>query len=182
MEATRDFGSKWKDFFYELEAECGLDPDIPGHIWLIHRLFLDAINGDAHQWAGIWNEHKLQIKGRRRRTPREMFFTSLPQDGPCAGLQLDAPNQAVSEQGSSSSPSATENPFLTGPPSFSQVDVEAPGCPLNDDELWQFKGWLRARVDVNIRCMTYQKSVWIDALDFCSRYEITTAPRCPVKQ
>ena len=39
VEVTQDFGSKGKDFFYELEAECGLDPDVPGYIWLIHNLF-----------------------------------------------------------------------------------------------------------------------------------------------
>jgi len=167
VEVTRDFGSKWKDFFYELEAECGLDPDVPAHIWLVHHLFLAAINEDAHQWAEIWNEHKLQIKNRRRRSPREIFLTSLLQDGP-RGLELGDANHAASERGSSSNLSATGNPFLPGPPSFAQVDVEAPGCPLNGDELWEFSGWLQARVDVRIRSMTYRKSVWIDALDFCS--------------
>lgn len=168
VEVTRDFGSKWKEFFYELEAECGLDPDIPGHVWLLHHLFLDAINEDARQWAEMWNEHKLQIKGGRRRSPREIFFTSLLQDGP-RGLQLDNANQAIFEQGTSSDRSTTENPFLAGPPSFSQVNVEAPGCPLNDNESQEFADWLQDRMDVSIRCMAYRKSVWIDALDFCSR-------------
>jgi len=36
VEVTRDFGSKWMESFYELEAECGLDPDTPGHVWLLH--------------------------------------------------------------------------------------------------------------------------------------------------
>ena len=168
VEVTRDFGSKWKDFFYELEAECGLDPDVPGHIWLLHRLFLDAINEDAHQWAAMWNEHKLQIKGGRRRSPREIFFTSLLQDGP-RGLQSNATSHIDPEQGSPTGRLGPDNPFIAGPPNFSQVDVEVPGCPLNSDELWRLDNWLQAQADGGIRCMAYWKSLWIDALDFCSR-------------
>jgi len=116
----------------------------------------------------MWNEHKLQIKGGRRRSPREIFFTSLLQDGP-RGLQLDLANQTIPEQESSPDQSMAENPFLAGPPNFSQVDVEAPGCPLNGDELQELDDWSQAQVDVGIRCMTYRKSVWVGALDFCSR-------------
>ena len=116
----------------------------------------------------MWNEHKIQIKGGRRRSPWEIFFTSLLQDGPC-GLRLDTANQTAFEGGSFLDHSATTNPLLTGPSSFSHVDIEAPGCPLSGDELQELDSWLQARDDESIRCMTYQKSVWIDALDFCSR-------------
>ena len=168
VEVTRDFGSKWKTFFYELEAECGLDPDVPGHIWLLHHLFLDAINQDAQQWASMWNEHKLQIKGGRRRSPREIFFTSLLQDGP-RGLQSNVADHTASRMGGPADRPAPENPLVAGPPSFSRVDVEVLGCPLNDDELWELDSWLQMRVETSIRCMSYRKSVWIDSLDFCSR-------------
>jgi len=167
VEVTRDFGSKWKEFFYQLEAECGLDPDSTGHIWLLHHLFLDAVNEDAHQWTALWNEHKIQVKGGRRRSPREIFFTSLLQDGP-RGLQLNTPDHTAFEQGSSVDRLAPTNPFSAERPSFSQVDVEVPGCLLNDGELHEFEGWLQAQVDTSIRCMSYRKSVWVDALQFCS--------------
>jgi hypothetical protein len=49
VEVTCDFRSKWKEFFYQLEAKCGINPDLPSHIWLLHYLFLDTINEDAHQ-------------------------------------------------------------------------------------------------------------------------------------
>lgn len=115
----------------------------------------------------MWNEHKLQIKGGRKRSPREIFLTSLLQDGP-RGVYSGVASPTVSEQGSSMDYPVPENPLLTRPPSLSQVDVEVPGCPLNDDELQEFDGWLGTHVDVGNRCMLYRKSIWIDALDFCS--------------
>lgn len=115
----------------------------------------------------MWNEHKIQVKGGRRRSPREIFFTSLLQDGP-RGLQPNAPSHAASEQGSPASYLAPGNPFSVERPSFSRVDVEVPESPLSDDELLELDGWLQAQVDVGIRCMSYRKSVWIDALDFCN--------------
>lgn len=111
----------------------------------------------------MWNEHKIQIKGGRRRSPREIFFTSLLQDGP-RGLLSDAPHNIASEQ----EHSVPANPFLAERPTLSQVHVEVPGCPLDDCELRRLDGWLQARIDSTIRCMSYRKSVWVDALNFCS--------------
>ena len=116
----------------------------------------------------MWNEHKIQVKGGRRRSPREIFFTSLLQDGPHS-LHSNAPDHAAFEQGSSTDHPALGNHFSIECPVFSQVDIDIPECLLNDDELYEFNGWLQAQVDVNIRCMSYRKYVWIDALDFCSR-------------
>lgn len=45
--ATWQAGLAWKDFFQCLEAHEGLDPDLESHMWLLHHLFLDAINEDA---------------------------------------------------------------------------------------------------------------------------------------
>jgi hypothetical protein len=97
-----------------------------------------------------------------------MFFMSLLQDGPCS-LQSNAPDHIASEQGSSTDHPAPGHPFSAEPSCFSQVDVDVPGCPINDDELHELEGWLQVQVDVNIQCMDYLNSVWIDAMDFCSR-------------
>jgi hypothetical protein len=43
---TSGVGAKWKIFFQDLEYQAGLDPELPGHIWLIHYLFLNALNQD----------------------------------------------------------------------------------------------------------------------------------------
>ena len=113
----------------------------------------------------MWNEHKLQVKGERRRTPRDLFFSSLLQDGP-RGLELDTAGHAACEGESST---ALEGLFLPERQNFSQVNVEVPGCPLRDDELQEVDRWLQTQVDPNIRCMLYRKSVWVDGLDLCSR-------------
>ena len=47
QDVTRGFGRKWKEFFQQLEVEWGLDPNNDAHIWLLHYLFLEAINEDA---------------------------------------------------------------------------------------------------------------------------------------
>lgn len=62
-DVTSGFGQKWKNFFADLETNCGLTPNIPAHIWLLHHLFLDAINQDAAEWVQMWNNHVIQIKG-----------------------------------------------------------------------------------------------------------------------
>lgn len=81
-DVTHGFGSKWKDLFIDLEANCGLDVNNLTHIWLLHWLFLDAINQDATTWAEAWNNHKMQIRREHQKSPTEMFFLSIYEDGP----------------------------------------------------------------------------------------------------
>ncbi|KAG2045915.1 hypothetical protein BDR06DRAFT_1015191 [Suillus hirtellus] len=42
---TSGFGLE--GLFQCLEAHKGLDPDLESHMWLLHHLFLDAIDEDA---------------------------------------------------------------------------------------------------------------------------------------
>jgi hypothetical protein len=83
---THGFGQKWKNFFIDLETHHGLNPQIPAHIWLLHCLFLDCINKDAQEWAAAWNAHKLELWGELpgfgRRSPNDIFFFSMLEDGP----------------------------------------------------------------------------------------------------
>ncbi|KAJ7740477.1 hypothetical protein DFH07DRAFT_751592 [Mycena maculata] len=55
-DVTRGFGRKWSNFFLALEFSAGLRPDLDAHIWLIHHLFLPAINQDAIDWVRTWND------------------------------------------------------------------------------------------------------------------------------
>ena len=58
---TAALGAKWKLFFRSLEAHDGLSPDQPAHIWLLHHLYLEAINDEVSQWAEAWNSHVVSI-------------------------------------------------------------------------------------------------------------------------
>ncbi|TCD60521.1 hypothetical protein EIP91_009938 [Steccherinum ochraceum] len=80
-DVTAKFGRKWKEFFRDLEANHGLNPTIPAHIWLLHHLFLLSIQQDADDFVLAWNSHKIQMRGERTQSPKEMFFFSLLQDG-----------------------------------------------------------------------------------------------------
>lgn len=87
VDVTLGFGGKWKNFFQDLEAYNALDTGNNIHIWLLHHLFLDAINNDIQDWIGAWNNHVLAIQGVRSRSPRDMFFFGMIQYGP-RGVEL----------------------------------------------------------------------------------------------
>ncbi|KAJ7129826.1 hypothetical protein C8R43DRAFT_896567 [Mycena crocata] len=80
-DVTRGFGRKWSNFFLSLEYNCGLRPDTVEHIWLLHHLFLEAINQDALEWARSWNAHKVRFDHERTRSPADMFFFGMIQNG-----------------------------------------------------------------------------------------------------
>ncbi|KAK6980543.1 hypothetical protein R3P38DRAFT_3334209 [Favolaschia claudopus] len=90
-DVTHGFGKKWKTFFLDLEANHGLNPTRPGHIWLLHHLlsliasislFLSSVNRDAQDWAEAWNSHQLTIRRKRERSPRDMFLFGMLREGP----------------------------------------------------------------------------------------------------
>ncbi|PPR01330.1 hypothetical protein CVT24_006332, partial [Panaeolus cyanescens] len=81
VDFTAGVGAKWKQFFQQLEAEAGLNTDLGGHIWLVHTLFLNAINQDITEWACTWNSHKMQLPGLRSASPQELKWFSMLQDG-----------------------------------------------------------------------------------------------------
>ena len=56
-------------------------PDLDAHIWLLHHLFLAAINQDADDWASTWNEHKIRLNDERTRSPRDLFFFGMIENG-----------------------------------------------------------------------------------------------------
>jgi hypothetical protein len=80
-DVTEGFGRQWKDLFYGLETHHGLDVEDPSHIWLLHWLFLPAINEDATAWANTWNSHKIQLEGERRSNPHQLHLRSCLIDG-----------------------------------------------------------------------------------------------------
>lgn len=70
---------KWYNFFKDLEDYHQLNVDNPVHIWLLHHLFLGALNEEAQRWAAAWNCHKIRTEGNR--TPREIFLFDMVEKG-----------------------------------------------------------------------------------------------------
>lgn len=189
-DVTHGYGLKWKDFFFDLEVHHDLDPNIPAHIWLLHHLFLDAINQDAQEWAASWNSHVMQIQGERNRSPADMFFFSLVQDG-ARGVSFD--REPVDEQVDDPQAYGVDwdvaddpqlmahllennpqdwdesNPFQVAPSSFSDVPCEAPGCPFTLEEVALLNESLAAdpQVDLSSRNMQMRRRLWVVALNVC---------------
>jgi hypothetical protein len=187
-DVTNGFGGKWKRFFTELEVNHGLNVANPASIWLLHELFLESINKDALQWAQSWNSHKLQIKGERNKSPNEIFYFSMINDGPrgfegeAEVLQQDEEvqdhqafgidweivddDQLLAHHLANNPEEANENPF-TAPPKFSHVPCEPPEGPFTEDEVAILWAELRRRVDIKSRSMLVRRNVWIEAMDIC---------------
>ena len=87
FDVTSGFGRKWKVFFQELEMWDGLDVENSSHIWLLHHLFLSAINKDTQDWLGAWNNHVVSMQGEWQRSPRDTYFFGMLEEGP-QGVKL----------------------------------------------------------------------------------------------
>src|SRR5258708_37891859 len=74
---TQGIGSKWKNFFQDLEATSGLDADNIHHIWLLYFLFLEMLNQEVHGWAEAWNSHRMSTPEHGMASPHEMCFFSM---------------------------------------------------------------------------------------------------------
>jgi hypothetical protein len=184
---THGFGQKWKNFFIDLEANYGLNPSLPAHIWLLHYLFLDAINDDAMEWADTWNNHTMQLRGEPNRTPNEMFFFSMVQDGLRGVSGLEPVDEEVDDIASygidwevaddplyvdhlmTHNPhERPDNPFAVGPATLSDVPCEPPECPLSQDAVRAMDAALRATPYAYSRDMGVRTLLWEAALEICT--------------
>ncbi|KAJ6540746.1 hypothetical protein B0H19DRAFT_1176196 [Mycena capillaripes] len=190
-DVTHGFGYKWKTFFTDLEVNHGLVPTISAHIWLLHHLFLHCINEDAQEWAQAWNSHDLQIRGERNRSPRDMFFFSMLQDGPRGLEQMAAPPDEQVDDPSTygidwdvaddptlmrhhllQNPQEWEdrNPFAPGIQDLSEVPCEAPDSPFSAEQIAYLDHELEAVVDLTSRSMNVRKLVWQEAFRICNTF------------
>ena len=191
-DVTEGFGGKWKDFFIDLEANHGLDVDNAAHIWLLHHLFLNAINHDATSWAETWNNHKLQIRGEPQQTPQEMFFFSMLEDGPRGIIREQSRDQAgdLEEENEDlatfgidweemddeqlmghhheHNPPQLDNPFTTSPSTLSEVICTPPGCPFSTESVHQLNLHLSQVVDLTSHSMLVRRVAWVEALRICT--------------
>ena len=61
VDVTAQVGATWANLFVMLELRHGLDINNSNHIWLLHFIFLPAINAELRFFAESWNEHQIQI-------------------------------------------------------------------------------------------------------------------------
>jgi hypothetical protein len=73
VDYTVQLGSKWADFFTDLELHHLFDADNPNHIWLLQFLFLLDLNEEIALFAETWNNHLLRHDGERARSPLDRF-------------------------------------------------------------------------------------------------------------
>ncbi|KAJ6544441.1 hypothetical protein B0H19DRAFT_956749 [Mycena capillaripes] len=189
-DVTHGFGFKWKRFFMDLEIHHSLNPLVAAHIWLLHHLFLPAINQDAQEWAVAWNSHLLQIRGERSRSPCDMYMFSMLQDGP-RGLEYraDTPSEVVDDPSTygidwtvADDPALmthllnenpqdwdSHNPFAPGPDTLSHVPCDAPDSPFTAEQILALDTQLAAEVDTASRNIQIRRLVWIKAMQLCNQ-------------
>jgi len=194
-DVTRGFGQKWKNFFMDLEVHHGLNPTNESHIWLLHHLFLDAINKDANDWVQAWNSHTMQLRGQRNRSPRDMFMFGMVNNGP-RGLSVPEPaddedglededlalygvdwqaaeQQGIMEQIMEQNPEDFQdgNPFsLNAPMTRNHVECQPPSGLFPPNYVNLLDEGLAARVDITSDDMDVRRLVWIEALHICNHF------------
>ncbi|KAJ7030558.1 hypothetical protein C8F04DRAFT_961386, partial [Mycena alexandri] len=184
---THGFGFKWKKLFHELEANHGLVPMLPAHIWLLHHLFLPRINDNTQEWAQAWNLHDLQICSKGKRSPRDIFFFSMLQDGPRSLERITAPVDKQVEHPMTygidwdvaDNPTLMHhhllqhlqewedhNPFAPGLETLSKVPCDAPDSSVEQIEYLDRK--LVVVIDTTSCSMNMRKLVWQEAFRICN--------------
>jgi hypothetical protein len=169
------FGNKWKEFFHTLEDHHGLNALDPSHIWLLHQLFLPAINDDALAWAEAWNSHKLQLDEGCRSSPKQLFCRSLWTDG-IHGLPPQDDNhedynlygvdwEGIEQQHDISSDEGRYNE----PNWVNNVVCDPPHCPLTDEREEALMYELSEIVDIHSKTMDERRVVWVIALELFIR-------------
>lgn len=186
---THGYGQKWKNFFHDLEVHHSLNPQLSQHIWLLHHLFLEAIDADAQDWMHAWNSHKLRINGERTRSPRDMFIFSMLQDG-SRGLdgvvtpaeeegEIDPATYGVDWQVAAEPRFMNHlfqqnpqelgggNPFSNAPDHQAHVPCVPPNCPFTVEQVQWLNETLAAEANLRSRSMQMRRLVWVKGLELC---------------
>ncbi|KAJ6449088.1 hypothetical protein DFH09DRAFT_1256622 [Mycena vulgaris] len=171
-DVTRAFGRKWSNFFLSVEY-----------------------SNDAADWARTWNEHKLCFDSERTRSPRDMFFFGMIENGlrgfedmpeevlddddiddlDAYGVDWEDLNNAdimahytASNADQELSMTDIKNPFSNdGPHTLSHVEVLEPLCPFSEDQVDRLNQHLALSQHSLSRNMNSRRAVWIEVLDFC---------------
>lgn len=183
-DVTEGFGSKWASLFIILESQHGLNPDNNRHIWLLHYLFLDAINDDARLWVQAWNNHKLKARSQPTMSPNQMFWASIHSDG-ARGFEPDPTltedlaefgvdwrvldSQRMLEHHRRTNPHDPLNiGFLPAggvPEELTEIKVDPPNCPISIEQVeWLGNGLVVSGLDLSSKNELVRRQIWSHAL------------------
>ncbi|KAJ7486550.1 hypothetical protein FB451DRAFT_1391460 [Mycena latifolia] len=81
VEVGVQFARRWRAFFTRLGELHHLNRKNPGHIWLLHCLFLEDLNGDCREFQVQWNAHPVSGRGANDQSPADMRFLGQLNDG-----------------------------------------------------------------------------------------------------
>lgn len=188
------FAGKWKEFFERLEVHYNLDPNLDAHIWLLHHLFLDAINKDSEDWMAVWNNHTISSRTESYRTPAYMYTHGMvhsgvrgifaptvaedPVEDPGDGYGIDfddIDNPRIREHNRLANmpiegEDPNHNPFATHHPErLSHVAVEDPRCPFNTDGVASLDTYLSSLPCRYATDMPSRATLWTVALQYASQ-------------
>ncbi|KAJ7737020.1 hypothetical protein B0H14DRAFT_3611897 [Mycena olivaceomarginata] len=104
VEVGTQFARRWRGFFTRLGRLHRLDRKNPGHLWLLHLLFLDEINHDCVEFQEEWNLHPLRGPMTSDQSPADIRFLGQLTEGvyrhdPLDGIHPDAINRYYGLQG-----------------------------------------------------------------------------------
>jgi hypothetical protein len=152
VDVTAQVGATWANHFTMLELNFGFNINNLNHIWLLHHLFLPAINSVLSFFAQSWNEHKIGIRNGPNRSPSDMFGfdmmvhgirgDTLPNDD-MSQEELEVFGvdwEALRDENILTSQRDNNDPFeqpdtwlgrVGPPPNLNEVQVNAPEVPLS---------------------------------------------------
>ncbi|KAK7005481.1 hypothetical protein R3P38DRAFT_3604766 [Favolaschia claudopus] len=97
VEVGTQFARRWRAFFTRLGRLHRLDRKNPGHLWLLHQLFLSKINNDCLEFQEEWNLHPLGGRTTNDQSPADMRLLGQTTEGvyqdPLDGIHPDAINR-----------------------------------------------------------------------------------------
>lgn len=175
-----------------------MNVNLDAHIWLLHHIFLPAINQDAEEWTATWNNHTLARRGEPHRTPTNMYIYGMVENGTrgihvasdiapnnpeepigdtdddYAGYGIDwdsLDNRGIREHHDRFNPEDGDptNPFTTNQPDkMSHVGVPEARCPFESHQVHWCDAQLNLLPHRQRNDMHSRRLIWVDALRIAS--------------
>jgi hypothetical protein len=171
---TKDLGLKWTELFTQLEVNFGLDVANMHHIWLLHHLYLAQLNEELAKWMKVWNVHKLSLQGRRCKSPQQLYFQGMLENGTRGLDYVVDQNQDVLEDPESY---AVDWEHLGNaqedqePDHAPEVVVEGGTCPCTQQAVEELDDYLNSNGLLPSTHSNQQMCRWVEALAYMEQIE-----------